>query len=46
LPPNCRFEVDDLEESWTYRHKFDFIYSRMMCGSLADWPRFFSQAYE
>jgi ubiquinone/menaquinone biosynthesis C-methylase UbiE len=46
LPPNCTFQVDDIEENWTYSEKFDFIYSRMMIGSIADVPRFIGQAYE
>ena len=46
LPPNLTFEVDDLEEPWTYAEKFDFIYARMMTGSLVDYLRFFNQAME
>jgi SAM-dependent methyltransferase len=46
LPPNVSFQVDDLEEPWTFREKFDFIYSRMMTASFADWPRFFEQCFE
>jgi hypothetical protein len=46
VPPNCRFEIDDLEEDWTWNTKFDFILSRMMLGSFADFPRFVKQAYE
>ncbi|KAH8684141.1 S-adenosyl-L-methionine-dependent methyltransferase [Ilyonectria robusta] len=45
-PPNLNFQVDDLEEPWTFHVKFDFIYSRMMTAGLADWPRFFEQAFE
>jgi len=46
VPPNVKFEVDDLEESWTFADKFDFIYSRMMTAGLANWPRFFEQCFE
>ncbi|EQB54375.1 hypothetical protein CGLO_05788 [Colletotrichum gloeosporioides Cg-14] len=35
-PPNVRFEVDDLEEPWTYG-TFDYIHSRMMNGCIANW---------
>ncbi len=28
--PNVTFEVDDLEEDWLYKQKFDFIQSRMV----------------
>jgi len=46
IPPNLTFEIDDLEETWTFNQKFDFIYTRMLTGSFADWPKFFSQCYE
>ncbi|KAF4625669.1 hypothetical protein G7Y89_g12491 [Cudoniella acicularis] len=46
LPPNVTFEIDDAEEPWTYSHKFDFIYARMMTGSIANWPKFFKQCFE
>jgi SAM-dependent methyltransferase len=45
VPPNLTFQVDDIEEPWTFNVQFDFIYSRMMTGSLADWPGFFEKAY-
>ncbi|PVH79468.1 S-adenosyl-L-methionine-dependent methyltransferase [Cadophora sp. DSE1049] len=45
VPPNLTFQVDDIEEEWTFTNKFDFIYSRMMTGSLMNWPKFFSQSY-
>lgn len=46
VPPNLTFQIDDLEETWTWDTKFDFIYSRMMTSSFADWPRFFQQCYD
>lgn len=46
VPPNLTFQIDDVEAPWTYTEKFDFIYSRMMVGSLADVPRFFEQSFE
>lgn len=46
LPTNCSFEIDDVEETWTYQEKFDFIHARIMTGSIANWPRFFEQAFE
>ncbi|KAH7357171.1 S-adenosyl-L-methionine-dependent methyltransferase [Rhexocercosporidium sp. MPI-PUGE-AT-0058] len=46
IPPNLVFQVDDIEEEWTFANKFDFIYSRMMTGSMMDWPKFFSQSFE
>ncbi|KAH9204396.1 S-adenosyl-L-methionine-dependent methyltransferase [Leptodontidium sp. 2 PMI_412] len=50
-PPNFAFcygwpEIDDLEESWTFSEKFDLIYSRMMIGSVADFPRLYRQYFD
>ncbi|KAK2039219.1 methyltransferase domain-containing protein [Colletotrichum somersetense] len=46
VPPNVTFYVDDVEDEWTYSYKFDFIFGRMLTGSIADWPRFIQQSYE
>ncbi|TVY56720.1 putative methyltransferase tdiE [Lachnellula cervina] len=46
LPPNVNFEIDDIEEPWTYSQKFDLIHARMVTGALADVPKFFDQAFE
>ncbi|KAN0091873.1 S-adenosyl-L-methionine-dependent methyltransferase [Hyaloscypha variabilis] len=46
LPPNCTFEVDDIEEPWIYKFKFDFLHLGFMLGSLSDWPKCFRQCYE
>jgi SAM-dependent methyltransferase len=46
VPPNLTFQVDDVEEPWTYSSKFDFIYSRMMIASLTDVPKFCKQAFD
>lgn len=46
LPPNLIFEIDDLEADWTFSEPFDYIHSRMMLRSFADWPRFFKQCFE
>ncbi|KAL8836587.1 MAG: hypothetical protein Q9176_006224 [Flavoplaca citrina] len=46
VPPNCMFEVDDVTLEWTYRKdSFDFIHSREMFGSIADWDEYFRQCY-
>ncbi|PQE04753.1 hypothetical protein CJF30_00004545 [Rutstroemia sp. NJR-2017a BBW] len=45
VPPNAQFQVDDAEEDWTFGESFDFIYARMMTGSLQNWDRFFDQCY-
>ncbi|KAK1979115.1 S-adenosyl-L-methionine-dependent methyltransferase [Colletotrichum cereale] len=46
VPPNLKFEVDDIEEDWLYSRQFDYIHSRFMNGSFADWKKFVTQAYE
>ncbi|KAL8951952.1 MAG: hypothetical protein Q9222_002104 [Ikaeria aurantiellina] len=46
VPPNCMFEVDDVTMEWTFRKdSFDFIHSREMFGSIADWDEYFRQCY-
>ncbi|KAK7429436.1 hypothetical protein QQZ08_004028 [Neonectria magnoliae] len=35
VPPNCKFEIDDLEKEWTWKIPFDYVFSRMMTGSFA-----------
>ncbi|GME36879.1 sam dependent methyltransferase [Neofusicoccum parvum] len=46
LPPNCRFELDDATESWTFpENHFDFIHTRMLYGSIDDWPKYYEQAF-
>ncbi|CAH0052544.1 unnamed protein product [Clonostachys solani] len=44
VPVNCRFEVDDIENEWTWTEPFDFIFSRMMAGSFANWDNFMNEA--
>ncbi|EXA31408.1 hypothetical protein FOVG_17305 [Fusarium oxysporum f. sp. pisi HDV247] len=46
VPPNCRFEIDDLEKEWTFNHRFDFIFIRSMIASFKSWPDTFSKAFE
>ncbi|KAJ5408587.1 hypothetical protein N7509_002470 [Penicillium cosmopolitanum] len=46
VPPNCRFEVDDFEETWTYSQKFDYIHGREMEGSIRDHDTLFERALE
>ncbi|KAI4284497.1 MAG: hypothetical protein L6R38_001379 [Xanthoria sp. 2 TBL-2021] len=43
--PNVKYQVDDVEQPWTYPPShFDFIHTRIMLGSLRDWPHFFTQS--
>ena len=46
VPPNVKFEIDNIEADWTFHEPFDFIYARMMTGSIKDWKRFIGQSYE
>ncbi|KAF2454650.1 putative methyltransferase [Lineolata rhizophorae] len=46
VPVNCQFEVDDVEEPWTWSHKFDYIHCRMMNASFKDWRKFFRQCFD
>ncbi|KAH0422638.1 hypothetical protein CcaCcLH18_12716 [Colletotrichum camelliae] len=39
-PPNVHFEVDDLDEEWTYSQPFDYIHTRGMNSCIADWSVF------
>ncbi|KAM0559959.1 hypothetical protein ACHAPJ_003913 [Fusarium lateritium] len=45
VPPNVQFQVDDLEDEWTFSEPFDYIYTRFMTVSFANWPRFFDQSF-
>ena len=46
VPPNVRFEVDDVEEAWTYAQPFDFIFCRCMYAALKDWPALIRRCFE
>ncbi|KAJ0348868.1 hypothetical protein COL154_013689 [Colletotrichum chrysophilum] len=45
-PPNVKFEIDDLEEPWTYSRPFDYIHSRMMNACVADWGEYIKRCYD
>jgi len=45
-PPNCRFEIDDVRDEWTYPPDyFDFVHIRGLFGSISDWPALYKQVY-
>lgn len=48
VAPNLRFEINDAcEADWGYtKNSFDFIHTRAMYGSVADWPAFYQQTLE
>jgi SAM-dependent methyltransferase len=46
VPPNVYFEIDDVEEPWTYSRKFDYIHSKIMAGSIRNWPYLVQQCFD
>ncbi|KAH6855828.1 S-adenosyl-L-methionine-dependent methyltransferase [Chaetomium sp. MPI-CAGE-AT-0009] len=46
VPPNVKFEVDDVEDPWVHPAKFDWIFSRYMAASIHDWPKLMSQIFD
>jgi hypothetical protein len=46
VPPNVRFQVDDVESPWVYNTPFDYIHCRYMAGAIADWPGLAKQTFE
>ncbi|KAE9572696.1 hypothetical protein CGMCC3_g11163 [Colletotrichum fructicola] len=45
-PPNVKFEIDDIEESWVGHKKYDFIFCRYMGASIKDWPNLMKNIYD
>jgi predicted methyltransferase len=48
VPPNCSFVIDNAEDVWLYSpsQAFDLIHMRAMSGSIKDWPKLYSQAFQ
>lgn len=47
VPPNCKFEVDDMEEPWTFdREFFDYIHFRTLSGCFKDWDFILKQSWD
>ncbi|OQE10917.1 hypothetical protein PENVUL_c003G07777 [Penicillium vulpinum] len=46
VPPNCRFEIDDFEQPWSYSKPFDYIHGRELEGSIRDHDMLFKQALD
>lgn len=45
VPPNCKFEVDDVIKDFTYPDNyFDYIHIRSMTGCIPDWVQFHRKA--
>jgi ubiquinone/menaquinone biosynthesis C-methylase UbiE len=46
-PPNCKFEIDDATQPWTYQpDSFDYIHARLLVGSIVDWNALFAEAFK
>ncbi|KAK1987221.1 methyltransferase domain-containing protein [Colletotrichum cereale] len=39
VPPNVKFEIDDVESRWVIPKPYDFIFCRYMAASLGNWPK-------
>lgn len=46
VPPNCEFQIDNLEEDWTWSGCFDFIHARMLSGCFKKPRHIVSSAYK
>jgi hypothetical protein len=46
VPPNCHFEVDDVEDEWKYNHKFDYIHGRFLALCFKDTATVFQNAFD
>ncbi|KAI8648925.1 hypothetical protein NCS56_01509600 [Fusarium sp. Ph1] len=46
VPPNLKFEIDDVDEDWTYSLPFNYIHSRMMNASVKTWPEYLHKMFK
>lgn len=46
VPPNVKFEVDDVESEWTFNQTFDFIFCRYMTACIKDWPKLVNTIFD
>jgi trans-aconitate methyltransferase len=45
VPPNCEFQVDDLELRWMWRQPFDLIHARMLGACFKNPGSVFKEAF-
>jgi SAM-dependent methyltransferase len=46
VPPNCKFEIDDFNDEWTFgEHRFDFIHLRTSHASVHDRTKLYAQCF-
>ncbi|KAI1414189.1 S-adenosyl-L-methionine-dependent methyltransferase [Hypoxylon sp. FL1857] len=47
IPPNLKFEVDDVTQPWTYEpNSFDYIHLRWLTGSVPDWYALYREVFK
>ncbi|KAI1077464.1 S-adenosyl-L-methionine-dependent methyltransferase [Whalleya microplaca] len=47
VPPNVKFEIDDVENPWNIpSESLDFVHARSIAGGVRDWVALFKQALE
>ncbi|KAG0652575.1 putative methyltransferase tdiE [Hyphodiscus hymeniophilus] len=46
VQPNCQFEVDNVEDDWTYSRKPDYVHGRAMFTCFEDPKVVFQKAYD
>lgn len=46
MPENCKFEIDDAEDEWTFNEPFDFIHGRALMSCFNDPAAVVRQAFE
>ncbi|KAE9573266.1 hypothetical protein CGMCC3_g10588 [Colletotrichum fructicola] len=44
--PNVKFEIDDIDEEWTYSQPFDYVHSRFMTSSVSSWKEYLTKCYD
>ncbi|KAK1765975.1 S-adenosyl-L-methionine-dependent methyltransferase [Phialemonium atrogriseum] len=45
VPPNVKFEIDDVESPWSHPVPFDYIFCRYMAACISDWPKLVKNIY-
>ncbi|KAH8882910.1 S-adenosyl-L-methionine-dependent methyltransferase, partial [Thozetella sp. PMI_491] len=46
VPPNCRFEIDDADDTWIFQYRFDYIFMRFMCMAFSDFDKIFQSCFD
>ncbi|KAI8281196.1 hypothetical protein K4K60_004385 [Colletotrichum sp. SAR11_57] len=46
VPPNCMFEIDDVDKDWRWTIPFDFIFVRHMNSCFKSWEKMLAQAFD